>query len=210
MPWGALWEGELNRKLLTTAERRTHYFEISFEGLLRGDVPTRYAAYEVGLRNGFLTVNEVRARENLLALPEGALPTPSTNGARPRSRPDGAEQVVVSEALARILRRWGADFLRATSAADVRQQLARFTAAEKDDEHTVQVLTTAFALVPGADARGVARDLRAECVQQIQQVLDTTPAVHVPGRLVQLRDKEWPVRAGSLAAEILRNGGTHG
>ena len=64
--------------------------------------------------------------------------------------------------------------------------------------------------MPGADARTVARDLRAECVQQIQQVLDTTPSVHVPGRLVQLRDKAWPMRAGSLAAELIRNGGTHG
>jgi hypothetical protein len=105
-----------------------------------------------------------------------------------------------------VLRRSGADYLRATSAVDVRQQLARFTAAEKDDEHTVQGLKTAFALVPGADARAVARDLRAECAQEIQQVLDTTPPVHVPGRLVQLRDKEWPVRAGSLAAEIIRRG----
>ena len=212
LPWAALWEQELNRKLLDPDERDTHYFEMTFEGLLRGDVTTRYAAYRTAIESEFMLPNEARARENLPALPEGAFPDAPTNGARPRARrPDGADHIIVSEALARVLRRWGADFLRATSAVDVRQQLARVTAAEKDDEHTVQVLTTAFALVPGADARTVARDLRAECVQQIQQVLDTTPAVHVPGRLVQLRDKAWPVRAGSLAAEIIRNGGgAHG
>ena len=40
--WGRNLEGELNRKLLAPYERDTHYFEISFEGLLRGDETTRY------------------------------------------------------------------------------------------------------------------------------------------------------------------------
>jgi hypothetical protein len=209
IPWATLWEQELDRKLLTTAERVTLYFEISFESLLRGDTTTRYGAYKTALEAGFMTVNEVRARENLPALPEAALPSAPTNGNRPRSRPDGADHAVISEALARVLRRWGADFLRATSAADVRVQLARLAGGDEADGHTRKVLETALALVPSADPASVARALRAECVRQIQQVLDTTAAQYVPGRVVQLLDKEWPVRAGALAAEIIQNGGTH-
>jgi HK97 family phage portal protein len=209
--WASLWEQELNRKLLAPSERDTLYFEMVFESLLRGDVTTRYASYRTAIETGFLTINEVRARENLPALPEAAMTSAATNGNRPRSRPDGADHVIVSEALARVLRRWGADFLRTTSAEDVRQRLARFAGDDEADGHTRQVLETALTLVPGADARGVASTLRAECARDIQRLLDTTAAVHVPARVVQQIDKVWPVRAGSLAAEILRNGGTtHG
>jgi HK97 family phage portal protein len=209
LPWAVLWEQELNRKLLTTLERDSMYFEMVFESLLRGDVPTRYAAYRTALESGFLTVSEVRARENLPALPE-APPSAPTNGNRPRSRPDGADHVVVSEALARVLRRWGAEFIRAASAADVRQRLAKFAGADDADGHTRQILETAFALVPGASAWAVARALRAECVSDVQHVLDTTSAEHVPNRVLQHIEKQWPIRAGSLAAELIRNGGTHG
>jgi hypothetical protein len=51
--------------------------------LLRGDTITRYQAYEIGLRNGWLTVGEVRRRENLNPLPANtpaaiaATPTPA-------------------------------------------------------------------------------------------------------------------------------------
>ena len=40
--------------------------------LLRADLATRYASYVQGLGAGFLTVDEVRAREGLGPMPEGA------------------------------------------------------------------------------------------------------------------------------------------
>jgi hypothetical protein len=209
VPWGRMWEGELNKKLLAPSERNSHYFETSFEGLLRGDETTRYSNYRIGIEAGFLTVAEVRQRENLPELPDATPPRAATNGAPARTRPDGADHIVVSEALARVLRRWGADFLRTTSAEDVRQRLARFAGDGDADRHTRQVLETALALVPGADARAVASALRAECVRDIQRLLDTTSALHVPSRVVQHIDKVWPVRAGSLAAEIIRGGWTN-
>jgi HK97 family phage portal protein len=48
------------------------FCEFQFNELLRPDTQARYAAYETGLRAGFLTVAEVRRAENLPALPAGA------------------------------------------------------------------------------------------------------------------------------------------
>jgi hypothetical protein len=47
------------------------YAEFLVEGLLRGDITTRYAAYEVAIRNGWLMPEEVRMKENLGPMPEG-------------------------------------------------------------------------------------------------------------------------------------------
>ena len=91
----------------------------------------------------------------------------------------------------------------------MRKRLARFAGDDEADSHTRQILETALTLVPGAAAREVARDLRAECARHIQQILDTTAAEHVPHRVVQYIDKQWPLRAGSLAAEIIRSGRTN-
>lgn len=44
--------------------------KIDFNQLLRGDTTTRYSAYQTGLDAGFLTIDEVRAFEDLPPLPE--------------------------------------------------------------------------------------------------------------------------------------------
>jgi len=72
MPWLVNWEQELARKLLSAAEREDYFIEHSPEALLRGDVTSRYAAYQTALLNGFLSIDEVRAKENLNPLPDGA------------------------------------------------------------------------------------------------------------------------------------------
>ena len=66
-------EEALSRKLFAPGE--PYFCEFLTEGLLRVDTRTRYSAYEVGIRAGFLTVDEVRARENLPPLP----PQPSSS-----------------------------------------------------------------------------------------------------------------------------------
>ncbi|MBX3309705.1 MAG: phage portal protein [Cryobacterium sp.] len=43
----------------------------NFEALLRSDTETRFRTHEIGLRAGFITVNEVRAIEKLAPLPGG-------------------------------------------------------------------------------------------------------------------------------------------
>lgn len=66
-PWLVRWEQELNRKLLVGAERDAYYFEFLVDGLLRGDLKTRYEAYAVAVNSNkpWLSKNEIRRIENL-------------------------------------------------------------------------------------------------------------------------------------------------
>jgi hypothetical protein len=67
-PWLRRIEGAIERDVLP--EDGDLYAEFLVEGLLRGDITTRYQAYEVAIRNGWLTAEEVRMKENLGPLPE--------------------------------------------------------------------------------------------------------------------------------------------
>lgn len=68
-PWLRRIEERFNMQLMTEGEREQgYYFEHESGGLLRGGTADRFAAYETALRAGFMTVAEVRQRENLPAL----------------------------------------------------------------------------------------------------------------------------------------------
>jgi HK97 family phage portal protein len=69
-PWLARIESAINFSCVSPLERRQLYCEFLADSLLSTDTTTRFAAYETGLRAGFLTLAEVRVRENLPALPE--------------------------------------------------------------------------------------------------------------------------------------------
>ncbi|WP_368652375.1 phage portal protein [Ornithinibacillus sp. 4-3] len=60
------YENEFNRKLLTEDERIKQglYFKFNLGGLLRGDTKTRTAYYQMAIRNGILTPDEVRRLED--------------------------------------------------------------------------------------------------------------------------------------------------
>jgi HK97 family phage portal protein len=64
-PWLRRWEQRLARSLLIGAERQQYFAEYLVDALLRGDTATRYAAYAVGRQWGWLSVNDVRSRENM-------------------------------------------------------------------------------------------------------------------------------------------------
>jgi len=64
------WEQNIHRKLLFQDERRDYFAEFLVEGLLRGDVESRYKAYSVGRQWGWLSANDVRELENMDPLPE--------------------------------------------------------------------------------------------------------------------------------------------
>jgi len=64
-PLCVLWEQQLNLKLLSPEQRRTHFIEFNLSGLLRGDMKTRYASYAQARQWGWLNVNEIRRMENL-------------------------------------------------------------------------------------------------------------------------------------------------
>ncbi|NSL21345.1 phage portal protein, partial [Agrobacterium tumefaciens] len=48
--------------------------EFNLEGLLRGDSAARAGFYQSGLTNGWMTINEVRALENMPAVDGGDVP----------------------------------------------------------------------------------------------------------------------------------------
>jgi HK97 family phage portal protein len=58
-------EQSINKFLLTRTERRKWHAEFVVEGLLRGDSAARSAFYNAGVNNGWMTRDEVRAKENL-------------------------------------------------------------------------------------------------------------------------------------------------
>jgi HK97 family phage portal protein len=65
-PWLTRWQQALNRKLLTQQERdEGMYFEFLLDALLRGDATARFAAYAQGRQWGWMSVNDIRRRENM-------------------------------------------------------------------------------------------------------------------------------------------------
>jgi len=66
-PWLSNIEQELSFKLFCG----DYYPEFLVEGLLRGDIKTRYAAYAVGRQWGWLSADDIRERENMNKLPDG-------------------------------------------------------------------------------------------------------------------------------------------
>lgn len=68
-------EQALEKQLLTAADRANGIvIEFNLEGLLRGDSAARASFYQSGLTNGWMTINEVRALENLPPVPGGDVP----------------------------------------------------------------------------------------------------------------------------------------
>jgi HK97 family phage portal protein len=64
-PWVIKWEAEANSKLFLEAEKPTLELRFNLDGLLRADLAARYASYMQGRQGGWLTVNEIRAKEGL-------------------------------------------------------------------------------------------------------------------------------------------------
>ncbi len=69
-PWLSRIEAACNFALISPLERRQMYVEFLPDSLLSTDTKSRYEAYAIALSNGILTIDEVRRRENLPALPE--------------------------------------------------------------------------------------------------------------------------------------------
>jgi HK97 family phage portal protein len=64
-PWAVAWEQALTRDLFTDEMRRTHLLQFNLDGLLRGDIESRYRAYATGRQWSWLSVNDIREREDM-------------------------------------------------------------------------------------------------------------------------------------------------
>lgn len=67
-PWLVRWEQAIKQRLITNDEYSAEHV---VEGLLRGDIQARYNAYSIGRQNGWLSADEIRAKENENPLPDG-------------------------------------------------------------------------------------------------------------------------------------------
>jgi HK97 family phage portal protein len=64
-------EWQLNLRLLSSIERPKMFFEFDMTALVRGDLKSRYEAYAVGRQWSWLSVNDIRNKENLNPIPDG-------------------------------------------------------------------------------------------------------------------------------------------
>lgn len=72
LPYCKRFEQAINTQLLTTAQRDAgYYYEFNLSALVRGDIVSRYNAYNVGRQAGFMSVNEIRELENLPKIENG-------------------------------------------------------------------------------------------------------------------------------------------
>lgn len=71
-PWLVRFEQAYNWQLLSNdLERRRYFWEHLVDGLLRGDIKSRYEAYAMGRNWGWLSADDIRELENLNPLPDG-------------------------------------------------------------------------------------------------------------------------------------------
>jgi HK97 family phage portal protein len=70
-PWMTRIEMAFITNLFPVEEWENYSFEFLADALLRGDISSRYEAYKIGINNGILSPDEVRAMENRNPLPEG-------------------------------------------------------------------------------------------------------------------------------------------
>ncbi|WP_076316772.1 phage portal protein [Paenibacillus odorifer] len=64
-PWLIRWEQTINWKLFSVSEQKRLFAEFLLDGLLRGETKARYEAYNIGRNGGWLSVNDIREKENM-------------------------------------------------------------------------------------------------------------------------------------------------
>lgn len=124
-PWLVRLEQAYNTALLAPEERGEYFFEHTVEGLLRGDIKSRYEAYAVGRNNGWLNADEIRELENMNPMEGGQgkiyliplnmipadqagkeqEPDPQGNRTIYRSRLESSYLRLISDAIGRVTRK---------------------------------------------------------------------------------------------------------
>jgi HK97 family phage portal protein len=70
-PFGKRIEAQLMTALLTPEARKAYYLEHDFSEMLAGDMKTRYEGYAIARNAGFLSVDDIRAKESMSKVPGG-------------------------------------------------------------------------------------------------------------------------------------------
>lgn len=65
LPWVIRIEQTIFWKLLTEKEQEQIFAEFDLDGLLRGDMKSRYESYHIARLDGWITADQIRAKENM-------------------------------------------------------------------------------------------------------------------------------------------------
>lgn len=132
-PWLIRFEQAIWRDMLSQTDQESIYVEYLVDGLLRGDLASRYNAYAIGRQWGWLSVNDIRRLENMDPVKNGDvylqplnMAAAGTPGAPAATRNQWLAPLV-ADAAKRIARREAAD-LRAQGAKILRHQPETFSA----------------------------------------------------------------------------------
>ena len=68
-PWVIRWEQSIQRRLLSSEEKKRYFVKFNVEGLLRGDYQSRMNGYAIGRQNGWMSANDIRELENMDRIP---------------------------------------------------------------------------------------------------------------------------------------------
>jgi len=79
LPWVKRIEQELDRKLIVGVDVRDHYIRLDMDSMYRADNNTRAQYYKEAISSGWMSINEVRAREDLNPVPGGDTHTVQVN-----------------------------------------------------------------------------------------------------------------------------------
>lgn len=60
-----IYEQEMDYKLLSSKDRDTYFWKFNVDSILRSDLATRYTAYSQAIAGGYMSIEEVREREDL-------------------------------------------------------------------------------------------------------------------------------------------------
>lgn len=166
LPSCVAWEQALLRDL----DFGDGYFaEFKVQMLLRGDTKTRYAAYGMGIKDGWLTRNEVRSFENLNALPGLDEPLEPLNMERTSTRSGSDSEDATDEPAQPTNGGRQALILAAAAERVARKEVALITKAARAQDPSAE-LAQAFA----GHARFVA---------DVMAVSDLTASIHVTNTL---------------------------
>jgi HK97 family phage portal protein len=68
--WISRWEQSLQQALILPSEQNEYYIRFNVDGLLRGDYESRMKGYSIGMQNGFMSPNDIRALEGMNLIPD--------------------------------------------------------------------------------------------------------------------------------------------
>jgi HK97 family phage portal protein len=111
LPWLTRWKQAISRDLILAPQ--LYFADFVVEGLLRGDIASRYSAYATGRQWGWLSVNEIRGMENMNRVDNGDVylqPMNMDEAGQPPDNPQSAihnphYRLLAEEAAGRVVRK---------------------------------------------------------------------------------------------------------